>query len=178
MRLFSSDQDADEENFDKMKAVYDACINEDKIKEVGLEPLTQILDQIKQAYPLANAKDDEPKPTEDAILLLAKYGVDAFIASGTGADDRDPDTVVVSIAAPGSLGLPSKERYEDDKLVEKYRSVAVEVLGNLYPDNNKDNFAKVIDLEKLMAAASPSTEEREDVTASILRLIDKTHLLT
>ncbi|KAI8165535.1 Endothelin-converting enzyme 1 [Colletotrichum sp. SAR 10_70] len=164
MRLFSSDKDADEENFDKMKAVYDACINEDKIKEVGLEPLTQILDQIKQAYPLANAKDDEPKPTKDAILLLAKYGVDAFIASGTGADDRDPDTVVVSIAAPGSLGLPSKERYEDDKLVEKYRSVAVEVLGNLYPDNNKDNFAKVIDLEKLLAAASPSTEEREDVT--------------
>ncbi|KAF9874906.1 peptidase family M13 [Colletotrichum karsti] len=165
LKLFSGDKDADEENFDKMKAVYDACINEDKIKEVGLEPLTQILDQIKQAYPLEGAaKVDEPKPTKDTILLLAKYGVNAFVAAGTGADDRDPDSVVVSVGAPYDLGLPSKERYEDEKLVEKYRSVAVEVLGNLFPDNNKDNFAKVIDLERMLAAASPSTEEREDVT--------------
>ncbi|KAF6826254.1 endothelin-converting enzyme [Colletotrichum plurivorum] len=164
LRLLSEDKDSDEENFEKMKAAYDACLDEDKIKSVGLEPLTQVLDQIKQAYPLeAAAKVDDPSPTKDTILLLAKYGVDAFVATGTGADDRDPDTVVVSVAPP-RLGLPSKERYEDDNLVEKYRNVVVEVLGNLYPDGNKDNFAKVIDLEKLLAAASPSTEEREDVT--------------
>ncbi|TDZ38965.1 Endothelin-converting enzyme-like protein [Colletotrichum trifolii] len=163
-QLFSASKDADEENFDKMKAVYDACLNEDKIKEVGIEPLTNILDQIKQAYPIEVVAEVDPSPATDTILLLAKYGVDALLSAGTGADDRDPDTVVVSVSPPWSLGLPSKERYEDDKLVEKYRSVAVEVLGNLYPDQNKDNFAKVVDFEKLLAAASPSTEEREDVT--------------
>lgn len=149
-----------------MKAAYDACVDEDKIKEIGVEPLIQILDEIKNSYPLEAAASVDSSPTKDTILLLSRYGVNAFVASGTGADDRDPDTVVVSVAPPYSLGLPSKERYEDEKLVEKYRGVAVEVLGNIYPDGNKDNFAKVVDLEKLLAAASPPTEELEDVTVS------------
>lgn len=149
-----------------MKASYDACLDEDKIKSVGVEPLVQILDEIKKAYPIEGTASVDASPTKDTILFLARYGIDAFVASGTGADDRDPDSVVVSVAPPGRLGLPSKERYEDEKLVEKYRGVAVEVLSALYPDQNKDNFAKVVDLEKLLAAASPSTEEREDVTVS------------
>ncbi|KAK1673389.1 peptidase family M13 [Colletotrichum godetiae] len=164
LRLESTDKSADEQNFDKMKASYDACVDEDKIKEIGVEPLIQILDEIKNSYPIEAATSVDPSPTKDTILLLSRYGVNAFITSGTGADDRDPDTVVVSVAPPYNLGLPSKERYEDEKLVEKYRGVAVEVLGNLYPDGNKDNFAKVVDLEKLLAAASPPTEELEDVT--------------
>ncbi|KXH49781.1 peptidase family M13 [Colletotrichum simmondsii] len=164
LRLESTDKSADEQNFDKMKAAYDACVDEDKIKEIGVEPLIQILDEVKNSYPLEAATTVDSSPTKDTILLLSRYGVNAFIASGTGADDRDPDTVVVSVAPPYSLGLPSKERYEDEKLVEKYRGVAVEVLGNIYPDGNKDNFAKVVDLEKLLAAASPPTEELEDVT--------------
>ncbi|GJC90744.1 endothelin-converting enzyme [Colletotrichum liriopes] len=164
LRLEATDKSADEQNFDKMKAAYDACLDEDKIKSVGIEPLAQILDEIKKVYPIEGAASLDASPTKDAILLLSRYGVDALVSSGTGADDRDPDTVVVSVAPPYSLGLPSKERYEDDELVEKYRGVAVEVLGNLFPDQNKDNFAKVIDLERLLAAASPSTEEREDVT--------------
>ncbi|WDK12640.1 peptidase family M13 [Colletotrichum graminicola] len=162
LRLDATDKSADEQNFDKMKTVYDACINEEKIKSIGIEPLSRILDDIKNTYPIEGAAS-VPGPTKDAILLLARYGVGALVSTGTGADDRDPDTVVVSVA-PGRLGLPSKERYEDDKLFERYRDVAVEVLGNLFPDQNKDNFVKVADFEKLLAAASPSTEEREDVT--------------
>ena len=163
MQLMAVEKSADEENFDKMKAVYDACLDEEKIKDLDTQPLLQVLDEIKQEYPVGTlAKSDEG--AKDAILLLSKYGISALVASGTGADDRDPDTVVVSVSAPWSFGLPSKERYEDDKLVEKYRAVTVQVLSNLYPDQNKDAFAKVIDLEKRLAAASPSTEDREDVT--------------
>jgi endothelin-converting enzyme len=153
MQLQAVQKSADEENFDKMKAVYDACLDEDKIKSIGTEPLLKVLEEVKQAYPAG-----------DAVLLLARYGVTGLIATGTGADDRDPDTVVVSVAPPWSFGLPSKERYEDDKLVEKYRGVTVQVLGALYPDADKETFSKIIDLEKKLAAASPSTEDREDVT--------------
>ncbi|KAH6622032.1 peptidase family M13 [Boeremia exigua] len=153
MQLVAVQKSADEQNFDKMKAVYDACLDEDKIKSLGVEPLLKVLEEVKKAYPQGGAAS-----------LLARYGVTGLIATGTGADDRDPDTVVVSVAAPYSFGLPSKERYEDDKLVEKYRSVTVKVLAALYPDAKEESFSKIIDFEKKLAAASPSTEDREDVT--------------
>ncbi|OSS43699.1 hypothetical protein B5807_11538 [Epicoccum nigrum] len=153
MQLGANEKSADEENFDKMKAVYDACLDEDKIKSLGAKPLLKVLEEIKQAY-----------PEGDAASLLAQYGVTGLIATGTGADDRDPDTVVVSVAAPYSFGLPSKERYEDEKLVKKYRDVTVEVLLALYPDAKEESFSKVVDFEKQLAAASPSEEDREDVT--------------
>jgi endothelin-converting enzyme len=153
MQLGANAKSADEENFDKMKAVYDACLDEDNIKSLGTKPLLKVLEEIKQAY-----------PEGDAASLLARYGVTGLIATGTGADDRDPDTVVVSVAAPYSFGLPSKERYEDEKLVKKYRDVIVEVLLALYPDAKEESFSKIVDFEKRLAAASPSEEAREDVT--------------
>ncbi|KAF1934863.1 endothelin-converting enzyme 1 [Clathrospora elynae] len=161
MQLHTVAKSADEENFDKMKAAYDACLNEDQIKSIGAEPLLHILDKIKKAYPVSTADSHGIK---DAILLLAKYGVTGLVTAGTGADDTDPDTVVVSVSAPWSFGLPSKERYEDETLVEKYRGVAVEILSVLYPGQDKKAFAGIIDLEKKLAAASPSEEDREDVT--------------
>ncbi|KAJ4286152.1 hypothetical protein N0V90_013501 [Kalmusia sp. IMI 367209] len=159
MNLMAANKSADEENFDKMKAAYDACLDEDKIKSLGTGPLLQVLDELKTTYPV-----DDSANLKDAILLLANYGVSALATAGTGADDRDPDTVIVSVSAPWSFGLPSKERYEDEKLVEKYRAVAIEVLDNFYPEEDKESYSKVIDLEKKLAAASPPTEDREDVT--------------
>jgi endothelin-converting enzyme len=167
MQLISVAKSADEKNFDKMKAAYDACLNEDKIKNIGVKPLMQVLEAIKKVYPVAATDSHSVK---DAILLLAKHGVTGLVTAGTGADDTDPDTVVVSVGAPWSFGLPSKERYEDQKLVEKYRDVVVSVMYNLYPHQGTDNAAGVVDLEQKLAAASPSEEDREDVTVSVTSL--------
>lgn len=168
MQLQAAAKSDDEANFDKMKASYDACLDEDKIKSEGAEPLLHVLDEIKKTY---SAAKSDSHAIKDSIHLLATAGVSALVTSGTGADDTDPDTVVVSVSAPWSFGLPSKERYEDDKLVEKYRGVAVEVLSALYPDQDKNVFAGIIDLEKKLAAASPSEEDREDVTVSLAALL-------
>ncbi|KAI9166288.1 endothelin-converting enzyme [Paramyrothecium foliicola] len=151
----------DRENFDKLKSAYDACLDETAIKESGLAPLKQILDELRQSWAEGSAGADSVR---DATLFLARHGINPFVAPGTGADDRDPDTVVVSISPPWSFGLPSKERYDDDQLLDTYRGVAVDVLHSIYPDQDKQIFEKVIALEKKLAAASPSTEEREDVT--------------
>jgi endothelin-converting enzyme len=164
MQLLAVQKSVDEENFDKMKVAYDACLNEEKLKSVGAEPLLKALEEVKQTYPVSTTAAPDTHALKDAILLLAKFGVSALVSSGVGADDTDPDTVVVSVSSPWNFGLPSKERYEDDELVEKYRSVAVEVLSALYPDHDKDLFGKIVDLEKRLAAASPSSEERDDVT--------------
>jgi endothelin-converting enzyme len=169
MQLQAVAKSADEQNFDKMKAAYDACLDEDHIKSMGAKPLLEVLDAIKKAYPVSVSQSSGDHALKDAILLLAKYGISSLVSTGTGADDTDPDTVVVSVSAPYSFGLPSKERYEDEKLVEKYRSVAVEVLGALYPDESKESFSKIVDLEKKLAAASPASEERDDVTVCATR---------
>lgn len=164
MQLQTISKSADEENFDKMKLAYDACLDEDKIKSIGAEPLLRVLDEIKKAFPVDSKGN--PHAFKDTLLLLAKYGVTGLVTAGTGADDKEPDTVVVSIGAPWSFGLPSKERYEDKKLVENYNGVTIEVLKALYPDQDINAFSGVVDLEKKLAAASPSEEDREDVTAS------------
>jgi hypothetical protein len=55
MQLMSVAKSADEVNFDKMKAAYDACLNEDQIKSIGAEPLKHVLEEIRKVYPAATS---------------------------------------------------------------------------------------------------------------------------
>lgn len=178
MHLRATEKSADEENFDKMKTAYEACLDEDHIKSVGVKPLIAVLHEIKKVYPATASAAPESHDLTNTIFLLAKYGITSLVSAGTGADDTNPDSVVVSISAPYSFGLPSKERYQDDKLVEKYRGVAVEVLTALFPEQNKGSFSKIVDLEKKLAEASPDSEERDDPTVSINSRLTLRLLLT
>ncbi|KAK1834048.1 hypothetical protein QBC39DRAFT_278180 [Podospora conica] len=160
MQLGAASHSDDEDNFDKMASAYKACLDEETIKKIGVAPLKDIISKIK------STSAQSENALSDTILLLSRYGVSGFVSSGTGADDTNPDVVVVFVSPPGRIGLPSKERYEDDALVKKYQGVVVEVLSQLAPDEKKETLAAVVDLEKRLAAAAPSTEERQDITKS------------
>lgn len=169
MQLAATDKSVDEQNFDKMKAVYDACLNEDIIKKAGTAPLVDVAKEILHSFPVTDsgsivATDD--KSLKDTVLYLAKLGITSLVATGTGADDTDPDTVVVSIAAPYRIGLPAKERYEDEKVVARYKNVLSQVLSALFPEQGISNSTvdDVVAFEKKLAASSPDAEERDDVT--------------
>lgn len=160
-------RDQDEANFDLMKAAYDACIDEEGIKKLGLVPLGEVLANITSIFPTAVSSSPNTMDSDamrDAVLYLAQLGVSALISPGTGADDRDPDVIVVSVSPPWSFGLPSKERYEDKDLVEAYTKVVGDVMSALVTDRDRSVFDKVVEFEGKLAKASPSTEEREDVT--------------
>lgn len=157
----------DRDNFNKLRDAYDSCLDEDSIKKAGLKPVLEFLGEMDYSSSAMESHD----VIGNATLQLSKYGLSPFISAGTGADDRDPDTVVVSISPPWSFGLPSKQRYEDSKLLKKYRDVTIEVLSNIYPDEDEKTFDQVIELEKKLAAASPDVEEREDVTVRPIRLL-------
>ncbi|KAK0737918.1 endothelin-converting enzyme [Schizothecium vesticola] len=163
MQLAPASHSVDEDNFDKMTSAYQACLDEETIKKVGVAPLAKIVDEIKSVYPASAQSENSLSET---ILLLARYGVSGLVASGTSADDTNPDVVVVFVSPPWEIGLPSKERYEDDALVKKYEAVVVEVLSQLSPDEKKETLAAVVDFEKKLAAASPSAEDRQDITKS------------
>ncbi|KAK5267642.1 hypothetical protein LTR96_006970 [Exophiala xenobiotica] len=160
----------DQENFDKLKAAYNACLDEDTIKGRGVEPLINMLNrttgQFSEHY-LDSSSSKGQNVLTDTIVELANLGVTAFVAAGTGADDRDPDTVIISVSAPYSIGLPAKELYEDEKIVKKYEDVVSQVMSALY--QHSDSFSKsdaraLVEFEKKLAAASPDAEDRDDVT--------------
>lgn len=165
----ATSESADKQNFDKLKAAYDACLDEDTIKKYGVTPLLEILNETSSrlsAQSCPNSKAiSEQNALADTVLYLANLGVSAFAAPFTGADDRDPDTVIISVSAPYRIGLPAKELYKDEKIVSKYETVASEVITALYEhsDHKVDSHA-LVEFEKKLAAASPDAEDRDDVT--------------
>lgn len=156
-------------------------MNEDAIKKAGIEPLLRLLHSVATVFPvtpLSRAGQD----VADAINLLARLGVSALVAFGTGADDKDPDVVVVQVASPYSIGLPAKDYYKDDSVLKSYEAALAEVLEAVHPvpkrgNSNADSswmqfgqlktYAhEVVEFEKKLAAASPDAEDRDDVDVS------------
>jgi endothelin-converting enzyme len=190
----------DHQNFDKLKDAYDACMDESTIKKAGVKPLVEILHQIADIFPVTNPTVGKrtalttDKGNEDiatTILYLAKLGVPALVVFGAGADDKDPDTVVVQASPPRRIGLPAKDYYEDSKVVEKYKKTLAQIIAGLHPNpkadnalsavdwielSSQDNIAviertedyaeEVVEFEKKLAAASPDAEDSNDVTVS------------
>lgn len=153
----------DEENFDKLKAAYDACLDEDAIRKLGIEPISYALNQTAQTFSQEDA-------LAAAILHLSKLGVTAFVSVGTGADDKDPDTVVVSVSAPYRIGLPAKELYKDEKVTSRYEKVASQVIPALYPKvaSLSNVYHDLVEFEKQLAAASPDAEDSNDVEVGFI----------
>ncbi|KAK6612031.1 Endothelin-converting enzyme 1-like protein 1 [Botrytis cinerea] len=183
--LSSSPASVDEENFDKLKAGYNACMNETKIKTVGITPLQEITKQLTDMFSVKGdkhllMKSEDHSSLTDTIEYMAKLGSSALISSGTGPDDKDPDTVIVQVAPPYRIGLPSKEYYDNEKVVNDYTQTIAQVIPKFLPEhqNSKglhrdsivaqdkaaDLARDVVALEKKLAAASPNNEDRDDVT--------------
>lgn len=170
MQLQVVEKSDDEKNFNKMKAVYDACLDEDVIKKAGTTPLVDTIVEISKRFPIgdrsANITDHDKDEIRETIIYLAELGITALTAPGTGADDRDPDSTVVAVSAPYRIGLPAKERYNDEKIVAQYSQVLLDVFQGLFPDVQIHNSTidDVVTFEKKLAASSPDAEDRDDVT--------------
>ncbi|EXJ93893.1 hypothetical protein A1O1_02286 [Capronia coronata CBS 617.96] len=157
----------DHDNFDKLKAAYDACLDEDTIKKIGITPLMEILNETSSRFSIARQSNSaKNEALSDTILYLAKLGVSSLVSSGTGADDKDPDTVIVSVSAPYRIGLPAKEHYEDEKIVKRYEEVVSQVFSALKLGTTHGSVTahSLVEFEKKLAAASPDAEDRDDVT--------------
>lgn len=73
---------------------------------------------------------------------------------------------------PRRIGLPSREYYNDTKVVDDYRSLALKLFGNFNLNHGKSTELKsllqlaknVVLFEKKLADATPDTQAQEDVT--------------
>ncbi|KAF7512812.1 hypothetical protein GJ744_011915 [Endocarpon pusillum] len=127
----------------------------------------------------------------EALLNLIELDIGAFLAFNVEADDRDPDSQVLMVTPPRQIGLPSKEYYNNTEVVKEYQSMTATVLKQFFEDlgnatlfrdrRNSEALDKspyqmapqmeiknlpqeIVDLEVKLAAATPPTEEQEDVT--------------
>jgi endothelin-converting enzyme len=156
-------------------------MDEDSIQKAGVKPLLEILHQVTDMFHAQESGFDGGKPPmtkdsgdiSDTVTYLRKLGVSALLSVGVGADDKDPDTVVIQASPPYSIGLPAKDYYENDAVVKKYEDTLQHIIENLQPGNILASLPTqglahdVIVLEKKLAAASPNAEDRDDVTVSL-----------
>lgn len=165
--LMHSTSSVDQQNFEKLKSAYDACMDEETIKTAGVKPLMDITGQVIKMFPSKKSRDSDA--LANTIVYLEKLGVSSLVSLGAGADDKDPDVVVVQAMAPWTVGLPAKDYYEDEKILGKYETVISGILGALYPDTKDVNSTAggIVRFEKALAAASPDPEDAYDVTVSI-----------
>jgi endothelin-converting enzyme len=114
------------------------------------------------------------------------------LADNPKADDKDPDTVIIQVGAPWSIGLPSKEYYNDTKVVAKYRETLEKVINNLAPKHTRwpeespkavgiqashlwgiAHVGAVVEFEAKLAEASPNAEDMNDVTVISSELFER-----
>ncbi|KAI8624050.1 peptidase family M13 [Xylariaceae sp. FL1651] len=175
MNLASMAESIDEDNFLMMQAAYDSCMNETRLKRIGAAPLVKLISKIADSFPVS--KDlhgaDELQPEDhaklsDTILLLEQLQVTSFEGLYTGADDKNPEVVIIQ-AVPAGLSLPSPEYYQQNDTVEQYQAMLAEVFASLLPTAASRKAAtklaqSVIELEKKIAGVTPPPEDQQDVT--------------
>ncbi|KAI4218935.1 MAG: hypothetical protein L6R36_008664 [Xanthoria steineri] len=194
----SSSASADRRIFDKIQSAYNACMDEETIKQRASKPLLDVLREIQEYYPLPSdrrkidSSDDRnlhqqkgllsyrDEPFTRVIAYLSSIGVDAFVTFNVNADDKDPDSVVLSMNALNRPGLPSKEYYQDQDLLKSYAETIGLVLEALLREAqpspqldldtslvfecSEELVKAVIELEETLAVASPDEADAEDVT--------------
>lgn len=177
-QLVETASSVDKENFKKLKTAYDSCQDEDSIKKEGIKPLLAILKEISALFPVKKYDTEEVFAAKDgdslseALTFLNKLGVSALVSLGPGADDKDPDTVVTQVSPPWRIGLPAKDYYGNDKVVQKYTDTITSVCEGFTkqfsilskPKKCRQLAVELVTFEKRLADASPSPEDMSDVT--------------
>ncbi|KAH8162956.1 hypothetical protein CIB48_g5296 [Xylaria polymorpha] len=176
----------DEENFLTMQEFYNTCMNETTLKAVGIAPLAELISTVAQSFPVGDKTHDNEELLQpedytqlsDTILLLERLEVTSFEALYTGADDKNPDVVIIQ-AMPAGFNLPSPEYYEEDDVVKQYQEMLGQVFSSLLPTTASRKSAtklaeSVIELEKKIAALTPPPETRQDVTVAEIGKIGPT----
>lgn len=176
MHLQSLAASIDEENFLTMQKAYTTCMDETALKKIGVAPLVELIEKVAEKFPVnfATYDNEEPLQQEDyaqlseAILLLEQLGVSSFEALFTGADDKNPDVVIVQ-AMPSGYNLPSPEYYGENETVKQYEDMLGQVFSSFLPTTSSKKSAtklaqSVVELEKKIAALTPPAEIRQDVT--------------
>ncbi|KAG9019715.1 hypothetical protein FRB90_010985 [Tulasnella sp. 427] len=138
---------ADAASLKKLKDLYQSCMNEATLEEIGHEPLLNITRELRKAFRgqvwdrTSPKYDNEPLQHLDdkvskvgltaATAYLHTRGVSVLFSMYIDGDAAvDPDFMTVQFSQDG-LGLPAKEYYEETSVVTAYTRAVASVLEAL-----------------------------------------------
>ncbi|KAJ7582636.1 Metalloprotease [Mycena floridula] len=154
----------DEQILLKLRNFYHSCLNEDKLAEVGSQPLVHLIRTVRNLY---NGTNKETSPLDDekssgltaAVAFLHSRGVDALFSFNIEGDiGVDPNSMVLWFSQPG-LGLPSKEYYQEESVLKIYRSVIEDLLLAL-AEEEEVLIGRAMDHDKTVSL--PSLVDQDD----------------
>ncbi|KZO95345.1 Metalloprotease [Calocera viscosa TUFC12733] len=137
---------ADAITLSKLQTLYGSCMDEGTLQERGENPLVSMVEELKILFEGGigenhlSAKDDQrimkelpPKGLTAALAWLHSKGVEVLFSFMIDGDAGvDPDAMTVWVSQP-DLGLPSKEYYEEEDILELYTSVLARIFLELSP---------------------------------------------
>jgi endothelin-converting enzyme len=151
----------DKQNFNKMIAAYDSCMNVDAIDAAGAKPLQDILN----AYTSQSSSNGTADLT-DKLIWVQRYGGSGIVQAAVTADDKNPNITTVALTT-GLFGLDAKEYYSDKDAIANYTTAIIGMFDNLYGNDKHESNQKIADaivtLEKALSDASPNASQAGDV---------------
>jgi predicted metalloendopeptidase len=135
----------DKENFDTMQSYYNLCLDSQRIDSLGPTPIYENIANIENVlFPVKDAEEvftSNATPALSKVLaFFSKNGIGSLNSIYIDADDKNPSMNAI-LFDQVSLGLPSKEYYEDADTLKKYQAglndVLYKVLGD-YSNGTED----------------------------------------
>ncbi|KAI9343852.1 hypothetical protein DFJ73DRAFT_661052 [Zopfochytrium polystomum] len=150
-------QQLDKQMFDQVKTLYSSCMNESIIDSRGVQPLVDLVGQVRaEIFPITNSPGKlDPARMAHALAEVQFLGASPLLNVGVDPDLQKPSENVLSYSQSG-LSLPGEKSYENPALVDMLVGVVAEYLNLTVPGGDmadwKARAKKVVELELALAA--------------------------
>lgn len=158
----------DKQNFEKTKALYESCMNESRIDELGAEPLLPLLKEIRDMFPASSVGKIDVRQLTQTLSFLAKRDIGALFEVMVDADPKDPTVNSLQLYQSG-LTLPNKIYYTQEDTVDELRQTIADTLSLIFTSNSellgfdaKATARLIVNFEKKLAELSALPEYFQD----------------
>ncbi|KAJ7684669.1 hypothetical protein DFH06DRAFT_1156294 [Mycena polygramma] len=134
----------DEQLLHKLRAFYSSCIREDRLDEIGTEPLIHFVKTVQklfrgEGFEVTAEEHDglTVKGLTAALAFLHSRGIDALFSFDIESDVGVDPKFMALWFDQARLGLPSKEYYDEESIVEVYQNVVERLLFTLSEEEEK-----------------------------------------
>jgi len=164
--LSEEDQKLDKEIFNKVKTIYDLCMDEDTINKNGKESLISLLNK----FDLYNSKSkyDSVDGLSDLLVDLHHHGINTLFSIMIKSDLINNKINAMGIIQTELLLL--KDHYKNETILNQYKEIIMDTLNRLFDEsqqkerNIEEMANKIIQFEKQLSEITLPTEQLQNIS--------------